>query len=113
MTVRVAIATSNGSDVDVHFGRARVFNIYTLEGGSFRLLEERANEPPCGGSDHDGPLLERAVALLADCRAVAAAVIGPGAIDALLDRGILPITLETSVDEALATLQNSKFLRAH
>ncbi|HEY6007878.1 MAG TPA: NifB/NifX family molybdenum-iron cluster-binding protein [Geobacteraceae bacterium] len=113
MTVRVAIATSNGRNVDEHFGRARSFRIYVLENGSFKLLEGRESVPPCGGSQHDDQAMERLVDMLADCSAVAAAMIGPGAIDALLDRGVLPIALETSVDEALATLQNSKFLRAH
>ncbi|MBI1921052.1 MAG: dinitrogenase iron-molybdenum cofactor biosynthesis protein [Geobacter sp.] len=110
MEARVAIATSDGKEIDQHFGRARDFRIYLLEGGRPRFVERRVNVPPCDGIYHNDQLLDRTVELLSDCRAVAAARIGSGAIDALLARGILPLALESTVEEALGTLANSKFL---
>ena len=68
-------------------------------------LSGRSGEsPPCRGGAHADDLLERAVELVADCRWVVVSQIGPGAIDALIDRGVLPLVIKGSVDEALAVV---------
>ncbi|MGJ7028991.1 MULTISPECIES: NifB/NifX family molybdenum-iron cluster-binding protein [Methanothermobacter] len=39
--MRIAVASSNGREVDLHFGMASRFLIYEYRGGELTLLEER------------------------------------------------------------------------
>lgn len=41
MALKVAIASSDGKNVDLHFGKAKDFLIYELQGSSFSFLEKR------------------------------------------------------------------------
>lgn len=110
MELRVAVASSDGIVVDQHFGRAERFGIYRFTGGNWQHLEDRLNQPACAGQEHDDGLLERTADLISDCRGVAVARLGSGAIDLLISRRIFPFVLELPVPEALATLQSSKLL---
>lgn len=42
MSIKVAIASSDGKTVDVHFGKAKEFWVYELKGNSFTFLEKRS-----------------------------------------------------------------------
>lgn len=97
----IAVASSDGTRIDAHFGRTRRFRVYRFEGGKWLFQEDRESRPPCGSGEHVGDLLEQAVELVADCRWVVASQIGPGAIDALIDRGVFPLFVRGMVDEAL------------
>ena len=108
MDVKVAVASSNGNSVDVHFGRARSFHIYRLCDTKIKLLEVRENIPPCSGHEHSDAALEQAAQVISDCRGVVAAQIGPGAIDALIHYRIMAFTMSGPIAEALKVLQSSK-----
>ena len=41
MSIKVAIASSDGLNVDLHFGQAKSFLIYELKGSKFELTEKR------------------------------------------------------------------------
>lgn len=41
MSVKVAIASSDGVNIDLHFGQAETFLIYELKNGKFELTEKR------------------------------------------------------------------------
>lgn len=41
MSVKVAIASSDGINIDLHFGKAEAFLIYELKNGKFELTEKR------------------------------------------------------------------------
>ena len=41
MSIKVAIASSDGINVDLHFGQAKSFLIYELKGSKFELTEKR------------------------------------------------------------------------
>ena len=114
MGVRIAVASSDGQEVNSHFGRARRFLIYELVDGVWQLIEERENLPACIGQEHSDDALERTAELIADCRGVVVEQIGSGAVDLLLARRIMPFMLAGTVEDALLTLQDSrrfKFLR--
>jgi nitrogen fixation protein NifB len=108
MNVKIAVASSDGIQVDEHFGRARSFRIYRLQDEGYELLEERENTPPCAGQAHDDDALARAAQLLSDCRGVVAVQIGPGAIDALITHRIMAFTLPGTVVEAFDAIMKSK-----
>ena len=108
MDVKIAVASSDGINVDQHFGRARGFRIYRLHDEGYEFLEMRENDAPCSGQSHDDNALELAAARISDCRGVVVAQIGPGAIDALICHRILAFTLPGTVEEAFAALTKTK-----
>lgn len=105
MTVRIAVASTDGKYVNEHFGRAKQFLIFDVGAEDWRFVELRQNTPSCGferaeetapGHGHQGT-----VALLHDCRAVLVARIGPGAEQVLLSHGIRAYTIPDFIDEAI------------
>ncbi|WP_052263228.1 NifB/NifX family molybdenum-iron cluster-binding protein [Geobacter pickeringii] len=109
MEKKLAVASSDGNRIDEHFGRARRFRVYRFEGGNWLYEEDREGLPPCAGGAHSDDLLDQAVDRVADCRWVVVSQIGPGAIDALIARRVLPLVLKGTVDEAL-TLVGKRYL---
>ena len=108
MDILVAVASSNGQTVNLHFGRADRFRIYRITDDQSEFLEERVHTPACSGQEHDDALLDRTAELIADCKAVIAAQIGGGAIDVLLFRRIRAFALTGPIDEAITTVRASK-----
>ena len=108
MDVKIAIASSDGTTVNEHFGRARWFRIYRLHDKGYDYLETRKNNPVCAEHAHDDDLLLKAVEGLKDCRGVVAAQIGAGAIDALLMYRIMAFTLPGPIDKAMEALVNTR-----
>ena len=108
MDIRVAVASSDGQTVNQHFGRADRFRIYRVTVDLVEFIEERVNGPACSSQQHDEDLLDRSARLIADCQAVVAAQIGPGAIDTLLYHRIRAFPLTGTIDEAMTTLRASK-----
>ena len=53
MSIKVAIASSDGLNIDLHFGQAKSFLIYELNGKKFELIEKR--EVPAGANESASP----------------------------------------------------------
>ena len=53
MSIKVAIASSDGLNIDLHFGQAKSFLIYELKGKKFELIEKR--EVPAGANESTSP----------------------------------------------------------
>jgi predicted Fe-Mo cluster-binding NifX family protein len=105
MTFRAAVAAQPESMVTQHFGRATVFHIFDVRVDGWELLESRENDASCSGEgDRHDSLLAQAADLVADCDAVLAARIGPGAVRALSDRGVDAYAMHALVEDALAAL---------
>ena len=133
MALKVAIASSDGLNIDLHFGQAKEFIIYEAQNGVFVQAERRTvPELPgaeasaateevlgggcgsgcgsgCGGGGGgcgggaSGPLAP-AVELLLDCRAVVAAQIGQNMGRQLQRNAISVFDIELPVSEALEKL---------
>lgn len=85
MSIKVAVASSDGKYINQHFGMASQFLIFQLnDDGTHKFLELRENKPACGVDGHSATSMEDSVKLIADCQVVIASQIGPGAIDILL-----------------------------
>lgn len=98
--LKIAVASSDGSAVDEHFGRARTFRIYEVEDdGSSRLVEQRDIRPGAEGAHGSDAAVEQ----LGDVNAVLVAQIGPNAQNALALRGIRSFALGGPVDRALVS----------
>ncbi len=108
MPFRVAVASSDGREINEHFGWARHFLIYYLTEGKFKLGEVREiDSPHCGAVQHDGAALDEIAESLSDCRLVLASRIGPGAAQLLRLKGIQSFEVADSIDQTLAKLVNS------
>lgn len=99
---KVAVASTDGININEHFGRAKEFLIYEVnETGTYQFLESR-QIPPATGSEHMHAA-SRAVELLADVEAVLAAQIGPRAEMELMGKGVFALAVTGPVDQALPT----------
>lgn len=99
---RVAIASTDGSTVNCHYGRAEKFYIYAIDDEEgFDLLEERHVNPVCLDGSHIQNDMEKSVKNLNDCKYVAASRIGSGAIQSLTANGITGMELPGDIEEAI------------
>jgi nitrogen fixation protein NifX len=102
MSIKVAVASSDGKYINQHFGMASQFLIFQLnDDGTHKFLELRENKPACGVDGHSATSMEDSVKLIADCQVVIASQIGPGAIDILLENNIDPYIAPTFIEDAL------------
>ena len=130
MGLKIAVATSDGLNVDLHFGQAAQFSIYELRGDNFKLLEKRAapknqNQDAeeqnagagCGGFGGGcgsgsgggccaggGGALSPAVENLLDCRAIIAAQLGANVRRQFERNAISCFDIELPIEEALKKL---------
>jgi len=128
---RVAVATTDGKVVNTHFGHAASFLVFGVwpdglpdnpldnsvantnsgEATSQRLwraLEKRDIDPACareGG--HSDESIAAAIRAIADCQAVLASRIGPGAKQALRAAGIAPLEYGAPIPDALDRLADT------
>lgn len=104
--MKVAVASSDGIMVNQHLGKATRFLIYDDSG---KLVETRTARPPRPGEDllQENHLV-RQLELVADCAAVIAMRIGPGAQEELLDRGIVPVEAPGPIEAALRSFLQSR-----
>ena len=105
MSVRVAVASSDGKFINQHFGHAQQFLVFDLnDQGKFKFLELRENVPTCSGGNHTAGAMEDTFNLINDANIVLISQIGPGVSQFLLSKGIQPFMIPTYIDEALEKL---------
>lgn len=112
--MKVAFATTDGVNIDEHFGRAGAFAIYELnsKGYAFKELRKFADgrdgaveETKGMGTTHD-ELVEKKVNKLADCKIVYLTEIGGPSASRLIRKGIMPIKVKdvVSIEESIEKL---------
>ncbi|MGC9528005.1 MAG: NifB/NifX family molybdenum-iron cluster-binding protein [Limnospira sp.] len=99
-TVRVAIATKGGGLVNQHFGHAREFFIYEVNGEQATLREIREVSPYCHGPEDAPGDLNTIIRTLSDCEALLVAKIGIGPDDRLREAGIEPVQVYDVIETA-------------
>ena len=75
----IAVASTDGKEINQHFGHAERFLIYDVDGGEVRLVKEKKVERYCSyDSDHSlrAPILRAIADALSGCGAVVCAQIG-------------------------------------
>ncbi len=97
--MKIAVASTDGKVVDLHFGDTKHFLIFKIEGGESKFHEIRKKtEMPL--NNHQ----ERWVAsidLINDCKAVISSRIGKKPVLELRKLGIRPVQLDCEVKEAV------------
>ena len=87
---RIAIASSDGESVNIHFGKSSFFYIYSIDDESgYNLIEKRSVVPVCQDGSHVKSEMEESVKQFSDCKYVIASRIGPGAAQILTSAGII------------------------
>lgn len=85
MTHRIAIASSNGRNIDLHFGKAQQFYIYDINETDYRFVEIRKSQMIL---NHDANEFDRAVENIKDCLAVFVSRIGKVALIYIIANGL-------------------------
>ena len=107
--MRIAVTSSDGKNVNVHFGMARDFLIFDVDGGKIQQTETRSSLPWCGedaDAKFDDDAIEKAASVISDCEAVLTGKIGECAYDDLMDNGILPFESNDSIENAIKAYMN-------
>lgn len=100
--MRIAIASTDGTTVNEHFGQASRFLIYDLAGGTPAFVEERSTTPySSGDKSHpfDQSRFDGALAALAGCERVYCAKIGDKPTEELQKAGIEVVIYEGPIAE--------------
>lgn len=103
---KVAVASTDGKEVDSHFGKATLFYIYENhpEDDSWKLTEQRKVTPVCDGGNHDDTRLQEQVENFSDCKYILVSKIGWSAENALEEEDIHSLELPGTITEALDKL---------
>ena len=112
--MRIAFATTDGINVDEHFGRAGMFAIYRLTRDGYSFIETRkfsegrdkAVEESKGIKDVHDDRVQSKVDRLADCKIVYLTdIVGPSAAR-LIKKGMMPVKVKeiVSIEESLKSL---------
>jgi predicted Fe-Mo cluster-binding NifX family protein len=101
----IAVTSSNGIDVDTHFGKAGRFLVYESGAGTPALLYEVQVPPYCGGAGPDHSMMPDKLAAIAsglgDCRVVVTAMIGESPKEEMERLGVEVITVSGPVAEVV------------
>lgn len=112
--MKVAFATTDGINVDEHFGRAGMFAIYELTSEGYRFVELRRfshgrdmgieGTKGMGGIHEDR--VQKKVDKLSDCKIVYLTEIGGPSAARLVRKGMMPVKVKeiVSIEESLQKL---------
>lgn len=89
--LRVAVASTDGRAIDMHFGHADAFRVYRVDAAGVHFLESRTVEHYCQGGYGDEDKREVILRALADCSALFIARAGEGPKARLREAGIEPV----------------------
>ena len=112
--MRIAFATTDGINVDEHFGRAGMFAIYRLTREGYSLVElrrfsegrDKAVEESRDMKEIHDDRVQSKVDRLSDCKIVYLTDIGGPSAARLIRKGMLPIKVKeaVSIEESLSML---------
>ncbi len=112
---KVAVATNDGVNVNVHFGHAAAFDIYEVDeaSGKYEKIEVRLKPEHCDGSCGDGTCGQRevqhssmyaAAKNLADLDYVLCEQLGPQAIQSLARFNVRAFDIALPISDAIAKI---------
>jgi nitrogen fixation protein NifX len=119
--MKIAFATTDGKQVDEHFGRAGMFAVYELTATGSRFLELRkfadgidhaVVDTREAGAAHESAV-ESKVDRLADCKLIYLTEIGGPSAARLVKKGIMPMKVKeplpiaSALEQLAATLAKS------
>lgn len=107
LSIRVAVASSDGKFINSHFGRTKSFLIFDVENKKYKFIEKRENNPACYFGEHTYEGMEKSIELISDCNAIIASRIGIGAATLLIKNGIHPYEVVGFINDVLDQFASS------
>lgn len=107
MSHRIAVASSDGKYVNMHFAQAEGFYIYDIEGSAYEFVGVRKKTAI---PFHDEKEFDRTLLVLGDCSAIFASRIGYGAAVYLTAKGIRIFEAPYAIDAVLKKITSEKIL---
>ena len=104
MAFRIAAASSDGEQIDEHFGRASTFYVYDITAEAITFIEKRSR---FASSDTEPDRFAEITETLKGCHGVAVSQIGPAAIQYLAARGFRVFEAPYPIRPVLAKLQEA------
>ncbi|MFB2939302.1 nitrogenase cofactor biosynthesis protein NifB [Aerosakkonemataceae cyanobacterium BLCC-F154] len=105
--ILVAVATKGGGLVNQHFGHAREFQVYEVDGVNVKFVGHRKVDQYCQGGVGEDESLDGMVKMLEDCKAVLVSKIGHCPQETLQKAGIQPVEAYDIIEKvALEFYQN-------
>jgi predicted Fe-Mo cluster-binding NifX family protein len=107
--IKIAVVSDDGKTISAHFGRARYYEVFTVEEGVIKHQERREKTGHHTFSEHEEPhhhgeshgmdetsqrKHESMIASIPDCQVLLARGMGMGAYQNLIDHNIKPILTE-------------------
>ncbi|AKG24144.1 nitrogenase cofactor biosynthesis protein NifB [Calothrix sp. 336/3] len=89
--ILVAVATKGGGLVNQHFGHAKEFQVYEVDGKEVKYVGHRRVDLYCQGGYGEKATLEHIIQAIADCKAVLVAKVGEEPKGKLQAAGIQPV----------------------
>ena len=119
--MKVAFATTDGKQVDEHFGRAEMFAIYEITEFGYQFVAMRRFSDGMDNAVVDtrdmGPLhdsaVQKKVDKLADCKLIYLTEIGGPSAARLVKKGVMPmkvkeiISIENALNQLMGTIKQS------
>ncbi len=110
---KVAIASTDGTAVNEHFGRAAFFRIYEINADGHRFIEIRDAVAACQQRRiHNKTNFDLTLDLLSDCDAILVSKIGEGAAAYIISKGIRVFEVSGNIDAVLDRLIIDKVFAA-
>lgn len=115
--MKIAFATTDGINVDEHFGRAGAFAVYEVKEEGYRFVEmrkfaegrDKAIEETRGREEMHEDLVQRKVESLGDCKIIYITEIGGPSASRLVKKGIMPVKVKemVTIEESLRRLSET------
>ncbi|GET36820.1 nitrogenase cofactor biosynthesis protein NifB [Microseira wollei] len=97
--ILVAVATKGGGMVNQHFGHAREFQIFEVDGTQAKFVGHRKVDQYCQGGFGEEESLDGMLKMLEDCKAVLVSKIGHCPQESLQKAGIEPVEAYDLIDK--------------
>lgn len=110
MNYRIALASTDGVEVNMHFGHANEFQIYDIAGEKYVFIESRYARPCCQHQSHDTNRFDQVIKLLSDCDTIFVSQIGSGAADYLIQNGVRVFEAPYHISEVVQITIEQKLL---
>lgn len=110
MNYRIAVASSDGKEVDLHFGHAYEFMIYDMDDKGYSYLESRNCNPCCRNQSHSENRFDKVIRLLSDCDVIFVSQIGSGAAEYMIRNGVRVFEAPYRIDEVIEIVIEQRLL---
>ena len=109
MTYRLAFASSDGKNVNEHFGRAKDFVIIEINNKESKYIETRINKNPLNKCGHDEGYIDELINVISDCRGVFVAKMGKKAASKLRLSNIQGFEMPYGINEIIEKVVSGKY----